>query len=80
MAAAPGPTTSGYTTSFFLSGLADAEINTDRSLRLQYLAGLAVDFYRNTEIYEAMARYRLYPSDLFVAPEWIEQQLRSGYR
>ena len=59
--------------------MADAQINRDRSLRLQYLAGLAIDTYRGEEIYNAMARYRTYPSNLFVAPQRIEDQLRMAY-
>ncbi len=58
---------------------AGAQINRDRSLRLQYLAGLAIDTYKGEEIYNAMARYRIYPSNLFMAPQWIEDQLRMSY-
>lgn len=36
--------------------LADAEINVDVSLRLQYLAGLSLDVYRETEIYAALRK------------------------
>jgi hypothetical protein len=38
--------------------LKDAPINRDHNLRLQYLAGLALDSYTQGEIYEAMTSYR----------------------
>lgn len=46
--------------------LQGAEINRDRSLRLQYLAGMALDSDRNDLIFEDMARYRHFPEKLFV--------------
>lgn len=42
-----------------------AQINRDRNLRLQYLAGLGVNLYEADPIYRDMARYRTYPEDLF---------------
>ena len=60
--------------------LEDAQLNRDRSLRLQYLAGLAIDSYRGDEIFAAMTEYRFYPADLFVAPTWIEYQLREMFQ
>lgn len=59
--------------------LADAQINRDRSLRLQYLAGLALDENNSVEIFQGMARYRSYPEGLFVAPEGMEAQLRQAF-
>ena len=59
--------------------LADAEINRDRSLRLQYLAGLSLDRYDTRSIFEAIAAYRRYPDNIFVAPPEIEWQLRNGF-
>lgn len=44
--------------------LADAQINVDVSLRLQYLAGLSLDVYRETEIYAAL-RNGAAPADGF---------------
>ena len=46
--------------------LAGAAINTDRNLRLQYLAGNAVNNNTGNEIRDAILRYRKFPSDLLV--------------
>ena len=46
--------------------LADAQINRDRNLRLQYLAGLGVNQYRQAEIYREILAYRRVPDGLFV--------------
>jgi len=45
--------------------LSDAQINTDRNLKLQYLAGLGLNLYRSDAIYKAMIREAKYPDDLF---------------
>jgi spermidine synthase len=45
--------------------LADAQINSDRSLRLQYLAGLSLNDYDQDAIYNALLSYKRLPSDLF---------------
>ena len=59
--------------------LADAQINRERHLRLQYLAGLAANFDERFVIFQAMLRYRRYPADLFVASAELEAQLRRWY-
>jgi spermidine synthase len=59
--------------------LADAQINRDRSLRLQYLAGLAIDENNGARIFRAMSEYRRYPDGLFVAPPQVEAQLRRAF-
>jgi spermidine synthase len=46
--------------------LADAQINDDRSLRLQYLAGLSLNDYNQDAIYAAILKYRRLPNDLFI--------------
>ena len=51
----------------------------DRSLRLQYLAGLALDEYRSNQIYSAIEEYRRYPESLFVEPGELEAELRLYY-
>jgi spermidine synthase len=52
--------------------LAGAQINTDRNLRLEYLAGMANNIY-DPRIYESMLAYRRFPDDLFTGPpEWKE--------
>ena len=49
-----------------------AEINRDRNLRLQFLAGFGVDHDQRMEIYRGILAYRRFPDDVFVgAPERI---------
>jgi len=45
--------------------LQGAEINRDRNLRLQYLAGLAYNEFLGTEIRNEILTYRTIPTDLF---------------
>ena len=45
--------------------LAGAQINRDRNLRLQYLAGLRSNWYRSEVIYQEMAAFRKFPDGLF---------------
>lgn len=53
--------------------LAGAEINRDNSLRLQYLAGLALNNFREQEIYEEILAYRKFPDGLFTgSPQRLE--------
>jgi spermidine synthase len=56
--------------------LADAQINEDVGLKLQYLAGLRLDVYRDTEIYGAIKRWYRYPEGLFAASPAPEAALR----
>ena len=50
--------------------LADAQINTDRNLRLEYLAGMANNVY-DAGIYQHILEYRRFPEEMFVEPaEW----------
>jgi spermidine synthase len=49
--------------------LAGAAINRDGNLRLQYLAGFAMNLSKEGEIYGQMMQYRRYPQDLFVVSE-----------
>jgi spermidine synthase len=46
--------------------LADAQVNRDRNLRLQYLAGLGVNKYEQAQIYSEILQYRAVPQNLFV--------------
>jgi spermidine synthase len=46
--------------------MADAQINHDNDLRLQYLAGLGFNQYNQAAIYTEMIRNRAYPEGLFV--------------
>jgi spermidine synthase len=61
--------------------LADAQINRDRNLRLQYLAGMGAHLYRSDIIYADMLRHAsVYPDDLFEGSEETLAQLRYGIR
>ena len=55
--------------------LEGAQINRESSLRLQYLAGLAIEVYRGQEIYRSIARHHRYPDDIFVAPSEIRDRI-----
>jgi spermidine synthase len=58
--------------------LADAQINRDRDLRLQYLAGLGLNLYQSGPIYADILRHKKYPEGLFSgSPETI-QKLRDA--
>ncbi|MCC7195439.1 MAG: fused MFS/spermidine synthase [Gemmatimonadaceae bacterium] len=57
--------------------LAGAAINTDRNLRLQYLAGFGFNYYRGTQIRDAMLRYRTFPPDLFSGQASSIEHLRA---
>jgi spermidine synthase len=59
--------------------LHDAEINRERQLRLQYLAGLASNRDRRFAIFQALVQHRRYPADLFQASAETEAQLRRWY-
>ena len=58
--------------------LADAQINHDRNLRLQYLAGLSLNQYNQQAIYAQMLRYRAYPPDLFAGSPTTLQALHAA--
>jgi spermidine synthase len=49
----------------FAPWLADAVINTDRNLRLQYLAGASPNAYVQAQIHRNMIQKREYPADVF---------------
>jgi spermidine synthase len=56
--------------------LRNAQINHDRNLRLQYLAGLGLNLYQADTIYADMLRHvSKMPDDLFIAPEATKQNL-----
>jgi spermidine synthase len=58
--------------------LADAQINHDRDLRLQYLAGLGLNLHVGDDIYREILSYRTYPDDLFVASESTVDRLKAA--
>jgi spermidine synthase len=58
--------------------LKDAQINTDRDLRLQYLAGLGNTAQQGAQIYGDLLRQRRYPEGLFVGSEETDALLRQS--
>jgi len=51
--------------------LTDAQINTDRNLRLEYLAGMGNNVY-DLQIYQDMLMFRRFPEEMFTASaEWM---------
>ncbi len=58
--------------------LEGAEINRDRNLRLQYLAGLELNRQDAGWIYRQMLTYRTFPEDLFIGSEQRRQTLRAS--
>jgi spermidine synthase len=58
--------------------LKGAQINTDRNLRLQYLAGMSSSAYQAALIYEELLQYRKFPEDLFVASDETKELLRQA--
>jgi spermidine synthase len=57
--------------------LSDAIINTDRNLKLQYLAGLGLNQYKSDAIYKAMIRDVKYPEELFEGSDETLKALRA---
>jgi spermidine synthase len=56
--------------------LAGAQINRDGNLRLQYMAGLALNVSREGAIYSEMLGYRRWPDSLFTGAEDKKRALR----
>ncbi len=56
--------------------LEDAQINRDRNMRLQYLAGMGLNTNRSMVIFHEIAAYRTFPDDLFIASERLRQVLK----
>jgi len=56
--------------------LKGADINTDRNLRLQYLAGVGLNKYTEADIFDAIAQHKRFPEGLFVANEQWMASLR----
>ena len=61
-----------------LPWLEGAEINRDGNLRLQYMAGLALNTSMEGTIYNEILSYRRYPQNMIVASPSIEQALRAA--
>jgi spermidine synthase len=61
--------------------LADAAINRDRNLRLQFLAGMGLNLYQSDVIYSGMlAHAQRFPDELFIASPETMDALRAGIR
>jgi spermidine synthase len=58
--------------------LRDAQINRDRNLRLQYLAGMGLNLYESGPIYAQMISHAQYPDDLFTGSPETLQALREA--
>jgi spermidine synthase len=60
--------------------LADAQINYDRNLRLQYLAGMGLNLYQSGPIYADMIAYASkFPEGLFTGSPETLQELRQAF-
>jgi spermidine synthase len=59
--------------------IADAQINTDRNLRLQYLAGMALNKQLGNAIYNQMAKHRHFPADIFLGNGPNRSHLKSQF-
>jgi len=57
--------------------LADAQINRDSNLRLEYLAGMGNNVY-DAGIYQEMLAYRRFPENLFTGSEAWKEQVRQA--
>lgn len=60
--------------------LKDAQVNRDRDLRLQYLAGMGLNFQERGTIYSEILRQRRFPENLFVASDSVTAVLRELFR
>jgi spermidine synthase len=58
--------------------LADATINRDRNLKLQYLAGMGLNLYQSGPIYADMLQYVKFPENLFTGSPASIQAVREG--
>jgi len=58
--------------------LADAEVNRDKNLRLQYLAGLGVNAYEQASIYRDVLRNGKWTPGLFVGADSTITKLRAA--
>jgi spermidine synthase len=58
--------------------LADAMINHDRNLRLQYLAGMGLNLYQSGPIYSNMLQFARYPEQMFTGRPETLAALRDG--
>jgi spermidine synthase len=57
-----------------------AQINTDRNLRLQYLAGMWLNSRQATPIFKDILRYYRFPQEVFVGSEERVESLRNALK
>jgi spermidine synthase len=57
--------------------LRDASINSDRNLRLQYLAGLGLNMNESDAVYAEILKYRRFPADVFTGSDTLVALLKS---
>jgi spermidine synthase len=60
--------------------LQDAEINRDDNLRLQYLAGFALNTSQEVDIYKDMLNYRRYPDNLFTVSDQRKMAMMTAFQ
>ena len=58
--------------------LQNAQINCDRNLRLQYLAGLFFNANQGDAIYKSMAAFCKFPQDLFTGSDLYMKALKTA--
>jgi spermidine synthase len=58
--------------------LKDAQINRDRNLRMQYLAGAGLNLDDSAAIYAEILQYRRFPADIFTSAEGRVESLREA--
>jgi spermidine synthase len=58
--------------------LKGAEINHDRNLRLQYLAGISANYSQERVIYDSIIEHRRFPESLFAGSDERRTQLRKA--
>lgn len=56
----------------------NAQINTDRNLRLQYLAGMSLNSFMQTEILHGILKYYKFPEDIFNGSSQRIQEMKSA--
>lgn len=59
--------------------LKDAQINRDRNLRLQYLAGMGLNAKKSHFIFSNLLTHFQFPEDLFIASEPLRQALMKAF-
>ena len=60
--------------------LQDAQVNRDRNLRLQYLAGRGLNLYRAGEIYAEMLPFAKDPQGVFTGSDAVLRELNGKIR